>query len=235
MMLANKPGKKLNTYVPDYVIFDLETTGISCKTDEVVEISAVKVQGGEIVEEFSSLVNPGIAIPYQASRVNGITDDMVEDSPSFDVVLKDFIEFVGDAILVGHNIHTFDMKFIQRDAEKYYGKVLANDYIDTYHLARLYLPEMKHHTLVDLAEHYGINSLGAHRALCDCMMNQKVFEHLKDEIENPSQSALEVQKCPKCGNALIKRNGKFGPFWGCMSYPDCRYTLNIDSYKSYKP
>lgn len=74
-MLSKKAGKKLLEYVPDYVLFDLETTGISWEKDEVVEISAVKVKVGEIVDEFSSLVNPGMSIPYYASEVNGITDD----------------------------------------------------------------------------------------------------------------------------------------------------------------
>ena len=117
-MLSKKTGKKLSTYVPDYVVFDLETTGVSCNSDEVVEISAIKVIGGEVVDEFTTLVNPGRPIPYNASMVNGITDDMVKDSPFFEEALSDFLEFVGDAVLVGHNIHTFDMKFLYRDAER---------------------------------------------------------------------------------------------------------------------
>ncbi len=163
-MLSKKAGKKLLEYVPDYVLFDLETTGISWEKDEVVEISAVKVKDGEVVDEFSSLVNPGMPIPYYASEVNGITDDMVADSPTFDKVLGEFLEFAGDAVLVGHNIHTFDMKFIQKSSQNYYGKLIGNDYIDTLMLARLYLPEMEHHTLSDLAGHYGISTVGAHRA-----------------------------------------------------------------------
>ena len=226
-MLSKKAGKKILEYVPDYVLFDLETTGVSWEKDEVVEISAVKVKGGEIVDEFSSLVNPGMPIPHYASEVNGITDDMVADSPTFDKVLGEFLEFAGDAVLVGHNIHTFDMKFIQKSSRNYYGKLIGNDYIDTLMLARLYLPEMEHHTLLDLAGHYGISTAGAHRALADCRMNQQVFENLKKEIENPSGAARNVKKCPKCGNVLKKRKGKYGEFWGCMSYPDCRYTKNI--------
>ena len=226
-MLSKKAGKKLLEYVPDYVLFDLETTGISWEKDEVVEISAVKVKGGEIVDEFSSLVNPGMPIPYYASEVNGITDDMVADSPTFDKVLGEFLEFAGDEVLVGHNIHTFDMKFIQKSSQYYFGKLIGNDYVDTLMLARLYLPEMEHHTLSDLAAHYGISTAGAHRALADCKMNQQVFEHLKKEIENPSEAARKVKKCPKCGNVLRTRNGKYGEFWRCMSYPDCRYTENI--------
>lgn len=225
-MLSNRSGKKLNDYVSDYIIFDLETTGTSCTTDEVVEISAIKVVDGKVVEEFSTLVNPQMPIPYWATEVNGITDAMVADSPTFDIALSDFLEFIGDMILVGHNIHTFDMKFICRDAQKYFGKTIGNDYVDTLPIARLYLPQLGHHTLSDLADYYGISSDGAHRALFDCRMNQQIFERLGEEMKNPSGEAKKVKKCPRCGNPLKLRNGKFGEFWGCTGYPDCKYTQN---------
>ncbi len=226
-MLSEKVGKKLNTYVPDYVVFDLETTGTNCLNDQVIEISAVKVKNGEPVEEFSTLVNPGIPIPDAASSVNDIYDDMVKDSPSFDEALMDFLEFAGDHVLVGHNIHRFDMKFICRDALKYWGQAVGNDYIDTLDIAQAYLPEMAHHTLTGLAAHYGINPFGAHRALTDCRMNQQVFECLHEEMLNPSETAKMVKTCPKCGNFLKKRTGRHGEFWGCTGFPECRYTQNI--------
>ena len=226
-MLSNEPGKKLNKYVSDYVIYDLETTGTSSANDRVVEISAVKVRNGQVDSEFSTLVNPEMPIPFFASEVNGITDDMVADAPIFEVALKDFLEFAGDDILVGHNIHTFDMKFIYRDVERYFGKTISNDYIDTLQIARAYLPQLSCHKLTALAEYYGINPDGAHRALNDCRMNQQIFELLGKEMKNPSAAAKAVPKCPKCGSVLKKRNGKFGEFWGCSSYPDCKYTRNV--------
>ena len=226
-MLSRKTGKKLNTYVPDYVVFDLETTGVSCNSDDVVEISAIKVINGEIVDEFTTLVNPGRPIPYNASEVNGITDDMVKNSPFFEKALSDFLEFVGDAVLVGHNIHTFDMKFLYRDAEKFWCKTIGNDYIDTLQIARIYLPQLSHYKLVDLATYYKISTVGAHRALNDCRMNQIIFENLAKKMANPSEYAKAVNKCPKCGNVLRKRKGRYGEFWGCTSYPSCTYTRNI--------
>ena len=215
---------QLTEYIPNYVVFDLETTGISWNSDRVVEISAVKVSGHQVVSEFSALVNPECLIPAAASRVNGITDDMVKDAPVFETVLADFLDFAGDEVLVGHNIHAFDMKFIYRDCKRYFGKVPKNDYIDTLKLARTCLSRLKHHRLTDLAEYYGISVQGAHRALADCRMNQKVYEHLGKEMES-SQSKLKI--CPKCGELMKKRNGKFGVFWGCGGFPDCRYTENI--------
>ena len=97
-MLGNTKGRLINKYVPDYVLFDLETTGTSSNYDEVIEISAVKVQSGVIVDEFSQLVNPGRPIPFAASMVNHITDDMVAEAPEFEEILQVFMDFVGDSI-----------------------------------------------------------------------------------------------------------------------------------------
>lgn len=224
-MLSDKPGKKINKYVSDYVVFDLETTGISTAFDAVVEISAVKVKNGVAVEEFGTLVNPERPMPVSASLVNGITDEMLKDAPVFKDVLADFLEFAGDSVLVGHNIHTFDMKFIYRDSKEFYGRIPDNDYIDTLTLARQYISGLTHYRLVDLAEHYGISPEGAHRALNDCYMNQRVFEALGKEIQNVDIS--KFRKCPRCGQILKKRSGRFGEFWGCVGYPECRYTENI--------
>lgn len=218
-------GTLRNEYFKDYVVFDLETTGISVTNDDVVEISAVKVRDGKVVAEFSTLVNPGRPIPPMASAVNHITDDMVSNAPAFDVVLKDFFEFIGDDILVGHNIHTFDMKFIIRDTEKYFGKSIENDYVDTLIIARGGLTGIANNKLVTIAEHYGISSDGAHRALNDCIMNQQVYEIMGKELLN-GKVFLNIKRCPECGDVLVKRNGKFGVFWGCSSFPKCKYTRN---------
>ena len=223
-MLGLRTGDKLDKYVSDYTVFDLETTGVSPQKDKVIEISAIKVRNGQVVDEFSSLVNPMRNIPYGATRVNGITDEMVADKPVFEKVLGDFLDFIEDDILVGHNIHDFDMKFIHRDCEAFFRMFLGNDYVDTLPLARKCLPQLGHHKLTDLALYYKISINGAHRALNDCRMNQLVFERLGDELKNGT-TALKI--CPRCGGNLKLRNGKFGSFLGCTSYPACRYTENI--------
>ena len=94
-MLGKRKGKQRREYVRDYVLYDLETTGISSLYDEVIEISAVKVRNGKIVDEFSELVNPGRPIPYAASSVNNISDKMVENARSFEKVLPEFLAFAG--------------------------------------------------------------------------------------------------------------------------------------------
>lgn len=228
-MLGNRQGKLLNEYIEDYVVFDLETTGVSPYNDEVIEISAVKARKGKVVEEFSELVNPQRTIPFAASRVNNITDDMVSDAPFFDEVLRNFLEFVGENVLVGHNIQSFDMKFIYRDCERYFHQLITNDYVDTLILAKRCFPEWRHRRLGDLADYYGISTQGAHRALADCRMNQRVFELLGKEMNTETMKTLDsnVKTCPLCNLPLKKRNGRYGEFWGCTGFPNCRYTENI--------
>lgn len=228
-MLGNTQGKLLNEYIEDYVVFDLETTGVSPYNDEVIEISAVKARKGKVVEEFSELVNPKRTIPFAASRVNNITDDMVSDAPFFDEVLRHFLEFVGEDVLVGHNIQSFDMKFIYRDCERYFHQLITNDYVDTLILAKRCFPEWRHRRLGDLADYYGISTQGAHRALADCRMNQRVFELLGKEMNTETKKTLDsnVKTCPLCNLSLKKRNGRYGEFWGCTGFPNCRYTENI--------
>lgn len=226
-MLSKQRGRLRNEYVKDYVLFDLETTGTSTTSDEVIEISAVKVRKGKVVEEFSELVNPGRMIPYAASRVNHIADDMVADAPGFDEVLEKFLHFAGNDVLVGHNIQRFDMQFLYRDCEKYYAKTISNDYVDTLVLAKVCFPAWKHRRLEDLANYYVISTDGAHRALNDCRMNQQVFEHLGKELsgsESQNGNMVNIRSCPICSQPLIKRNGRYGAFWGCTGFPNCRYT-----------
>lgn len=220
--MKSHKGKRLVKYVPDYVVFDLETTGVNVIKDDIIEISAVKVLGGKVTDTFSTLVNPGRPIPYYATQVNGITDEMVEDAPDIREALADFLTFAGDAVLVGHNIQSFDLNFVSNAAEGHLGKTVENDYIDTLYMARSCLPELSHHKLVDVASYFHISAEGAHRALCDCIMNQKCYEEM-----GKLQANQKLELCPKCGGELRKRNGKFGEFFGCSNYPACRYTRNI--------
>jgi len=207
-----------------YIVFDLETTGLSTNEDAIVEISAIKVIDGSVAEEFSTLVNPGIHIPYSSSSIHGITDDMVDDAPSTEEALAGFIDFVGDCDLVGHNILRFDMKFIQRDVERFFGITLNNGIIDTLYLSRKYLPNLCSHSLGKLADHYDVSYEGAHRALADCRITLTVYQYLLKEMEDAIKSVKATETCPLCGNELIKRKGKHGEFWGCTSFPICRFT-----------
>ena len=196
LAVRNK-GRRLDKYVRDYVVFDLETTGINPQQDSIIEISAVKVAEGIIAAEYSTLVNPGRHIPAPATAVNGITDKMVADAPAIGEAIGGFWDFIGNSILVGHNIHTFDMNFAYDAALGALGRELANDYIDTLYMARHCLPELGHYKLTDISEYFHISTDGAHRALNDC---------------------------PVCGGMLCLRKGKYGKFYGCGNFPSCRFT-----------
>lgn len=140
--------------------------------------------------------------------MNGITNAMVAEAPAFSHVLAEFLDFAEGLVLVGHNIARFDMKFIWRDAEQYFGEIPQNNYVDTLQVARKHLPKMDHHRLVDLAEYYGISSEGAHRALNDCYMNQKVYECMVAEMREAHQKRLEEarKKAAETANAGTSAN-----------------------------
>ncbi len=222
MKMRNK-GNRLNQYVKDYVVFDLETTGINQERDAIIEISAIKVSGSVVQGNYSTLVNPRRYIPAGATAVNGITDEMVADAPDIEVAIAGFIEFIGNDILVGHNIHTFDTNFAYDAAFMSLGKEMNNDYIDTLYMARKCLPQLSHHKLTDVSKHFRIETKGAHRALNDCIMNQRCYEEMGKIMDTMLETQPELV-CPTCGSMLYKRKGRFGEFFGCGNYPNCRYT-----------
>lgn len=219
-----KKDKRIDRYVSDYVVFDLETTGISIRKDKIIEISALKVKSGKVVEEFNRLVNPGCSIPFYATQVNNITDEMVENAPTIDEVLPDFLEFVGDNVLLGQNIQRFDMDIIYRECRDNGFEKPENNFVDTLPLSRACLPQMTNHKLSDLADHFGISTEGAHRALADCYMTYQVYEKMGPMI---AEAVKKAPKCKKCGREMVRRKGKYGEFWGCSGYPDCTYTRNL--------
>lgn len=175
-MLSTTTGSQLRERIRDYIVFDFETTGVSVKKDDIIEIAALKVIDQKIVGEFSTLVNPQRPIPYYASKVNGIWNNMVENAPIIDDILPAFLDFIEELPLVGHNINTFDLKVLYRECHRIYKKMPDNQFVDTLILSRKLLPNLEHHKLTDLAEYYNIETKGAHRALADCYMNQAVYE-----------------------------------------------------------
>lgn len=221
MAATELTGRRLNQYIEDYVVFDLETTGVDTQEDSIIEISAVKVKHHVIIEEFNQLINPGTHIPAGATKINGITDEMVKEAPFLSEVLPDFLSFIGKEVLVGHNIQSFDLLFLYRTAGELMGVSLPNDYIDTLFMARERLPQLYRHRLTDISAHFNISTEGAHRALNDCRMNQQCYEQM-----GKLTGTEEVYTCPQCGGLLKKRNGRFGVFYGCTNYPRCRFTKN---------
>ncbi|MBR1629090.1 MAG: topoisomerase DNA-binding C4 zinc finger domain-containing protein, partial [Lachnospiraceae bacterium] len=114
--------------------------------------------------------------------------------------------------------------FIWRDSRLVQGRVPGNDFVDTLPLARLCLPALAHHSMTALAEHFGISTEGAHRALKDCYMTFEVYEKLGPMI---AEAVKKIPKCRKCGRPMVRRKGKYGEFWGCSGYPDCTFTKKL--------
>lgn len=125
----------------EYVVFDIETTGFSSKNDKIIEIGAVKLKDGEIVDSFSTFVDPKVNIPYKITELTSITQNMVNGQPTIDEVLPKFMEFVGNSVLVAHNA-AFDVGFIKKNLMDM-GKTLNNPVMDTVPLARYLYPDLK--------------------------------------------------------------------------------------------
>ena len=156
-----------------YVVFDIETTGFSNIEDRIIEIGAVKVQGGEIVDSYSTFVNPGTPIPFEITNLTSITDEMVMEAPKIDVILPEFLEFVGDAALVAHNA-SFDVGFIEQNC-KNLGLPHKYTYLDTVALARVLLPTLAKYKLNIVAKALGISLENHHRAVDDAGATAEIF------------------------------------------------------------
>lgn len=176
-------GKRIDHFVDTYVVFDLETTGLSCYGNEIIEIGAIKVENNRVVNTYSSFVKPKNNIPYYITRINGISNQMVSKAPGIDCALTEFLEFTGDYPLLGHNIISFDMKFINEASEVLFGKGIQNDYIDTLLLSRKHLQSLKSHSLSNLCQYFDIDTEGAHRALVDCEMTNRLYKAMRQSCK----------------------------------------------------
>lgn len=169
----------LNT-VNDYCVVDLETTGLSRVYDQIIEISAIRVRNNEITNTFTQLIQPTIPIPARATKKNGITNEMVKNAPAISEVISKFLEFVGDDILIGHNIGNFDLEFIERECKIILGQSFTNAYIDTLILARQTF-DMYSYELSSLCRELGITQ-SQHRAESDCVSTKELYDKIKQKI-----------------------------------------------------
>lgn len=165
-------GKSLLLFPEDYTVVDIETTGFDPMFDEIIEVAGIKYRGRNEVGRFQSLVKPDDGIPDYITALTGITNEMVADAPGIEDVLPRFLEFIGEDIVVGHNVH-FDVNFLYDYAEDFELRPFSNDLVDTLRLSRRLYPELQSHKLSALAAHFGVEPDGEHRALADCVTTQK--------------------------------------------------------------
>ena len=175
--------------IPDtYCVFDLETTGFNPKLEKITEIAVCKVRNGEIIDEFSTFVNPEKSIPKNVQELTHITDDMVKDAPTIEEILPKFLEFTKDTILVAHNAK-FDISFIS-----HFAKELKLEFkpkvMDTLVIARELYTSVENHKLGTLAEFLGITLEGAHRAINDTRATAKVFLRMLEDAKKKGINEL---------------------------------------------
>ena len=172
LMITNPKDKKIDE--EEFVVFDIETTGLNSHFNKIIEIGAVKIKAGRIIDRYSQLINPGISIPYHITEITSITNEQVANQPKIDEAIEKFVEFVGDAVLVAHNA-PFDMGFIKRDIKEYLNINLENSVIDTLQMARDLFPDLKKYGLGDLNKVLGLALENHHRAVDDSQATANMF------------------------------------------------------------
>lgn len=163
----------------EYIIFDVETTGFyPTKGDRIIELAAIKIKKFDVVDTFTTLLNPERLIPEQAQKVNNISDDMVKNSPKAIDILPDFLSFIGGGCLVGHNVK-FDLEFLSYELAQI-GRKLQDETpaLDTLKMAREVIPYLSSYRLGEIARVSGIKVENAHRALVDVHLTFKVLKRL---------------------------------------------------------
>ncbi|MRX70629.1 PolC-type DNA polymerase III [Bacillus lacus] len=185
-----------------YIVFDVETTGLSAVYDTIIELAAVKIKDGEIVDRFESFANPHHPLSATTIDLTGITDDMVRNAPEVEEVLRRFKEWIGNDILVAHNA-SFDMGFLNAGYKKLLKAPKAgNPVIDTLELARLLYPDLKNHRLNTLCKRFDIDLTQHHRAIYDAeATGYLLLKMLKDATEKGIQNHNQFNDFMGQGNA----------------------------------
>ncbi len=167
--------QSLKKYPESYTVLDIETTGFSSQKDSIIELSAIRVVDNKVTEEFSELVNPECYVSSYITKLTGISLQMLYSAQKTPVVLENFIEFVSDDIIIGHNV-TFDINFLNRNKQLYFNSGFDNDYVDTLKIARKFLPQLKSHKLGVIAQYFNFNTDGMHRGLKDCIVTNLCYQ-----------------------------------------------------------
>ena len=173
----------------EYVVFDIETTGLSVVNNKIIELAGVKMVDGREIDRFATFINPHEKIPYNIQQLTNITDEMVQDAPELEPKLREFLSFVGDAVLVAHNAR-FDIGFIQANAKSLGLPEVTNPVLDTLELARFLHPNMKNHRLNTLADKYKISLENHHRAIDDTLALGGILYGLLKDCEERNITGL---------------------------------------------
>lgn len=188
-----------------YVVVDLETTGLSPQKDRIIEIGAVKVDEGNVVDTFCTFVDPQIPIPAQIQGLTGITQDMVEGQPDVKQAVNSFMDFCGQQDLMGHNL-IFDYSFLKHQAAGQKMSFERNG-IDTLKIARTLLPELESRSLTSLCEYFQIDRTQAHRAYHDALATHELYIRLLERAAEGQENLFS----PKPLLYKVKKQGPITP------------------------
>lgn len=183
--------KYVRKIIDNYCVLDLETTGLSPNYDSIIEIGIIKVKENKIVDKYNSLINPGFLINEYITSITGITNEMLKGKPKIIDLKKEVLNFIGNDVLVGHNI-SFDVSFLQKG----FNEELKNEYIDTLQFCRKLFKELSHHRLTDMSNYLEI-SRNEHRSMSDCLCTKELYDCIKEKMKN---DGLEIN------NIFAKRN-----------------------------
>ncbi|MDF2950658.1 MAG: PolC-type polymerase [Anaerocolumna sp.] len=200
-VVVNEKGQTLDD---SFVVFDIETTGFGPVKDKIIEIGAVKVENGGIIDKFSTFINPVVPIPYEIEELTGINDEMVMEYPEIDVILPKFLAFCGQSVLVAHNA-SFDVSFITKKAEAL-GIKTEFTVIDTVGLARILLPDLSRFKLNTVAKALNISLENHHRAVDDAGATAEIFlKFIKMLKAKDIQSINEINSLGNLSADTIKK------------------------------
>ncbi|MFB6364004.1 PolC-type DNA polymerase III [Paenibacillus elgii] len=210
----------------EYVIFDIETTGLSVTSNKIIELAGVRMKDGKEIDRFATFIDPHERIPYNIQQLTNITDDMVKGAPELEEMLPKFIEFVGDSVLVAHNAR-FDIGFIQANCKRLGLPEVTNPVLDTLELARLLFPTLKNHRLNTLSDKFKVSLDNHHRAIDDSIALGHVLFHLLKEAGDRGYTQLHRLNDEVGKNLKTQR-----PFHCCIYAKDMTGKKNLFSLVS---
>lgn len=172
-------GESIREPIDNYTVIDLETTGKYVTSCEIIEMSAVRIRNNEIADTFTTLIKPNNELTPIISNITGITNEMLKNAPKIEDKIQEYINFIGNDVIVGHNIASFDSNIIYDVCKNLGLPPFRNNILDTYHYARYCDIKVPNYKLSTLTNHFGIKHSHAHRAFYDCIANYKCYELLK--------------------------------------------------------
>jgi len=185
-------GKSLTHFVDEYIVIDIETTGLMPQWDEIIEIGALHIKDNKIIREYQQLIKPEYKVDDFITDLTGITNEMLLNKPQFNEITNTFMEFIKDHTLVGHNVN-FDINFLY-DNLRHNNIKLENNFIDLLRFSRRINKDLENHKLSTIASYYEIETLGNHRALKDCHITFACLKALQEYMINENLTTDEIFK-----------------------------------------